>query len=260
MLRNTYHLKGTLMRRALLALAAGACASLAQGAEIVVMSGGAVKSPMEAIGQAYAKETGHVVRFDFATAGELRKKLAAGERADVLIMPAENLDALEREGRIVPGTRTALGKVGIGVAVNASAPSPDISSPDAFKRTLLAAKSIVYVDPERGTSGKHFAQVLVDLGIAEAVKAKTTLGPGGYVVAPVGRGEIELGVHQISEILPVPGVKLVGPLPDPLQKWTVYTAVLMTGAPSADAAQAFVRYATGPGRAEFLRRGFSAPE
>jgi molybdate transport system substrate-binding protein len=230
-------------------------------AEITLMSGGAMKAPLEAIAARYAKETGDTVRIDFATAGELRQKLAAGERADLLVLPAENLDAVERDGRIVPGARTPLGRVGIGVAVNEKAPAPDISTPEAFRAALLAARSIVYVDPERGTSGKHFAQVLVDLGIAEQMKSKTTLGPGGYVVAPVGRGEIELGVHQISEILPVPGVKLVGPLPAALQKWTIYTVVPMTGAPNREAAERFVRYATQPAaREEFLRRGFSIPE
>lgn len=224
------------------------------------MSGGAVKAPMSELAGAFEKATGHKVSLVFATAGELRKKLADGESADLLIMPAENLDAIERDGRIVPGTRAPLGKVGIGVAVNERAPSPDISTPEAFKRTLLAAKSIVYVDPERGTSGRHFAGVLRDLGIAEQMQPKTTLGPGGYVVEPVGRGEIELGVHQISEILPVKGVKLVGPLPDPLQKWTTYTAVLMTGAKSPDAARAFVQFATSAqGRLAFTSRGFSEP-
>ena len=102
----------------------------------------------------------------------------------------------------------------------------------------------MYIDPARGTSGKHFAGVLQQLGIAEQVNAKATLGSGGYVVAPVGKGEIELGVHQITEILPVPGVKLVGPLPPSLQKWTTYTAVAMPGAKSPDAARALVAFLT----------------
>ena len=176
-------------------------------------------------------------------------------------MPAENLDKVEGDGKIVAGTRAPLGRVGIGVAANEKAPSPDISTTEAFKRTLLAAKSIVYVDPKNGTSGRHFAQMLDKMGIAEQMKPKTTLGPGGYVVAPVGRGEIELGVHQISEILPVPGVKLVGPLPPEIQKWTTYTAALMTGATSPDAAQALMRYlVTAQSRTAFTSRGFSAPE
>jgi len=236
-------------------------AGLAQADTIRMLSGGAVKAPLTELIQRFERETGHKVIAQFATAGELAKKLAANEAADILVMPAENLDKVEADGRIVPGTRAPLGRVGIGVAVNEKAPSPDISTVDAFKRTLLAAKSIVYVDPQNGTSGRYFAQLLEKMGIAEEMKPKTTLGPGGYVVAPVGRGEIELGVHQISEILPVPGVKLVGPLPPEIQKWTTYTAALMTGAANPESARALMNYlVTAQSRTAFTSRGFSAPE
>ena len=236
-------------------------AGLAQADTIRMLSGGAVKAPLTELIQRFERETGHKVIAQFATAGELAKKLAANEAADILVMPAENLDKVEADGRIVPGTRVPLGRVGIGVAVNEKAPSPDISTVDAFKRTLLAAKSIVYVDPQNGTSGRYFAQLLEKMGIAEEMKPKTTLGPGGYVVAPVGRGEIELGVHQISEILPVPGVKLVGPLPPEIQKWTTYTAALMTGAANPESARALMNYlVTAQSRTAFTSRGFSAPE
>lgn len=134
------------------------------------------------------------------------------------------IDDLARKGIAATGTRTVLARVGIGVAVREGAALPDISTPEALKQTLLAAKSLVYVDPAKGgTSGIHFAGVLQRLGIAEAVKGKTTLLPGGYVVELVAKGEIELGVHQISEILAVKGVRLVGPLPRELQKITIFT-------------------------------------
>src|SRR5205807_6774776 len=110
------------------------------------------------------------------------------------------------------------------VAVNENAPLPDISTPEAFKRSLLAARSVVYIDPKTGTSGKHVAEILQRLGIADEVNRKATLGQGGYITEPVGRGETAPGIHQISEILPVKGVRLVGPLPAELQKYTVYVA------------------------------------
>lgn len=239
----------------------GMSTGIAHADTIRILSAGAVKAPMTELIQRFERETGHKVSAQFATAGELAKKLAANEAADILVMPAENLDKVEGDGRIVPGTRAPLGRVGIGVAVNEKAPSPDISTVEAFKRILLAAKSIVYVDPKNGTSGRHFAQVLEKMGIAEEMKPKTTLGPGGYVVAPVGRGEIELGVHQISEILPVPGVKLVGPLPPEIQKWTTYTAALMTGAANPASARALMSYlVTAQSRTAFTSRGFTAPE
>ncbi len=228
--------------------------------EIRVLSGGAAQSPLQAALPAFEARSAHKVAIAFAPAGEIAKRVAAGEIYELLILPDENVDAYEKQGKVVPGSRAPLGKVGIGVAVNERASAPDISTPEAFKRALLAAKSIVYIDPARGTSGKHFAGVLQQLGIAGEVNAKATLGSGGYVVAPVGKGEIELGVHQITEILPVPGVKLVGPLPPALQKWTIYTAVAMPGAKSPDAARALVAFLRSPeASAIFAPRGFSAP-
>jgi molybdate transport system substrate-binding protein len=225
-----------------------------------VLSGGAAQSPLQAAIPAFEARTGHKVAIAFAPAGEIAKRVAAGEIYDLLILPDENVAGYEKQGKVAAGSRAPLGKVGIGVAVNERAAVPDVSTPEALKAALLAAKSVVYIDPARGTSGKHFAGVLQQLGIAAEVNAKATLGSGGYVVAPVGRGEIELGVHQITEILPVPGVKLVGPLPPALQKWTTYTAVAMPGAKSPEAARALVAYLTSPeARAIFAPKGFSAP-
>jgi molybdate transport system substrate-binding protein len=246
------------MKHVLIALA------LATGAvhadEIRVLSGGAAQSPLQAALPAFEARSGHKVAIAFAPAGEIAKRVAAGEIYELLILPDENIDAYEKQGKVVPGSRAPLGKVGIGVAVNERASAPDISTPEAFKQALLAAKSIVYIDPARGTSGKHFAGVLQQLGIAGEVNAKATLGSGGYVVAPVGKGEIELGVHQITEILPVPGVKLVGPLPPALQKWTIYTAVAMPGAKSPDAARALVAFLRSPeASAIFAPKGFATP-
>ena len=153
-----------------------------------------------------------------------------------------------------------IARVGIGVAVNEKAALPDISTVDAFKKTLLAAKSIVYIDPKVGTSGKHVAQVLEKLGIAEQVNRKATFGQGGYITEPVGRGEIELGIHQISEILPVKGVKLAGPLPAELQKYTVYVAVPVTQSSKQQAVSDFIKHLTGPAAREGLATaGYSPP-
>jgi molybdate transport system substrate-binding protein len=151
-----------------------------------------------------------------------------------------------------------IARVGIGVAVNEHAPSPDISTVEAFKTALLAAKSIVYIDPKVGTSGKHVAEVLQRLGIAEQVNAKARLGQGGYIVEPVGKGEIELGIHQISEIMPVKGVKLVGELPKELQKYTTYVAVPVK---SSRTALEFIDYLTGPqAKTRLAQAGYTAPE
>ena len=138
---------------------------------------------------------------------------------------------------------------------------PDISTPEAFRQTLLNAKSIVYIDPAKGTSGKHLVGVFDQLGITSQVNAKATLGEGGYIVEPVGKGQVELGLHQISEILPVKGVKLVGPLPEALQKWTTYTAALTPGASDAKAARELVAYLSGAqAKPVYLAKGFVAAD
>jgi molybdate transport system substrate-binding protein len=245
-----------------LAAALLAAASMeAAAVQISVMSGGAVKTAFLAAVAGWEKETGHKVNAVFAPAGELRRKVAAGEVADVIVIPAENLAELERAGAIVPATRRDLGAVAMGAAVRQGAKVPDISTPEALARTLTEAKSLTYMDPARGTSGKHFDEtVLPQLGIRDAVRAKTTFGEGGFIAEKVARGEVEIAFHQMTEMLPVAGVTIVGPLPAALQKTTVYSGVLMQRAPHAREAQALLDYLASPaGRKAFLDRGFTAP-
>jgi molybdate transport system substrate-binding protein len=226
--------------------------------ELRVLSGGAAKSLVDPLAASFARGK---VAVQYQPMGKLVESLAAssqgGPEVDLVIVTEETLPRLERENRVQRGAKP-IARVGIGVAVNAAAPAPDISTVEAFKRTLLAAKSIVYIDPKVGTSGKHVAEVLARLGIAEQVNAKAKLGQGGYIVEPVGRGEIELGIHQISEILPVKGVKLVGPLPPELQKYTTYVAAPVKPTPLA---LDFIAHLTGPqARARLAAAGYSAPE
>jgi molybdate transport system substrate-binding protein len=245
--------------RVALALAFLASALAAHGAEVTVLSAGAVKSAFTAASDAWAKGQGHAVQATFAPAGELRKRVQAGEVTDVLIVPADNFADYEKA--VVPGTRRDLGKIAIGVAVKKGAAKPDISTTEAFKRMLVQAKSLTYMDPTRGTSGKHVdEQVLPKLGIRDEVRAKTTFGEGGYIADKVARGEVELALHQMTEMLPVPGIDIVGPLPPELQKETVYTAAVMKGARNPKDAEALLAYLTSPeGRKAFLERGLTAP-
>ena len=232
----------------------GLAASTVMAQELRVLSGGAAKSLVDPLAASFR---GAKVQMDYQPMGRLVKSLEEGAQVDMVIVTEETLPALERQNRVSRGAKP-IARVGIGVAVNEKAPLPDISTVDAFKRTLLAAKSIVYIDPKVGTSGKHVAEVLQRLGIAEQVNAKAKLGQGGYIVEPVGRGEIELGIHQISEILPVKGVKLVGELPKELQKYTVYVAVPVT---QSRAVLDFIDHLTGPeARKRLAQAGYSAPE
>ena len=238
-----------------------AAASQAAASEVTVMSGGAVKSGFTDAAGAWEKKTGNKVSAQFAPAGELRKKVAAGEVTDILIVPSENLAEFEKSGAIDMATRRDIGAVAMGVAVRKGAASPDISTPEALKRTLMEAKSLTYMDPTRGTSGKHFDEaVLPRLGIRDAVRAKATLGQGGFIAEKVAKGEVDMAIHQMTEMIPVQGVTIVGPLPAELQKVTVYSGVVMKGAKNGAQARALLDYLVSPeGRQAFLSRGFSAP-
>jgi molybdate transport system substrate-binding protein len=238
-----------------------AAATLAHAAEIRVISAGAVKSIVSGLAQAYEKETGNKVVIEFGPMGFVRQKLAS-EPADVVIMSDTVIEDTIAKGGVVSGSRTDIGRTGMGVGVREGAPKPDISTVDAFKRALLEAKSIVYVDPASGaTSGTHFASVLQKLGIAEAVKPKTKLVPGGYPAELVARGEVELVVHQISEIVPVKGVTLVGPLPKELQKLTIYSAGVAAKSTNAELARGFMAFLARPEfRAKFAEAGLDYKE
>jgi len=189
--------------------------------------------------------------------GHVAKIMASPEAAryDMLIVTPEVAEKLKlKDAR-------PLARVGIGVAVHEKAPLPDISTPVALKKTLLAAKSVVYINPETGTSGKYVVEMFKKLNILEQMKAKSTLIDSGYAVAPVGRGEVELGIHQISEILPVKGVRLVGPLPPEFQRYTVYAGAPVPGTAKSAAVLQFLQHLSSPqARAGLSRAGYTAPE
>lgn len=218
-----------------------------QAEEIRVLSGGAARSFIEPLAASFP---GHTVTLEFQPMGRLTQSLAAGHPADMIVVTAEVLERLKLAG-------TPIARVGVGVAVHESAPLPDISNAAAFRRTLLAAKSVVYIDPKTGTSGKHVLEIIQKLGIEAQMRPKTTLGQGGYVTEPVGRGEIELGIHQISEILPVKGVKLAGPLPPELQKYTVYVAVPLKNHAIVNQ---FIAHLSGPqAKNRLAQAGYTSP-
>jgi len=235
-------------------------APAAHAEELLIWSAGAVKAAMIELVPSYQTSTGNTVKVEYAPVGTLMKRLSDGGKPDVVILSQDVSAEAEKLGWTAPAASTPIANVGIGIAIREGAPEPDISSADALRTTLLNAKSITYIDPTKGTSGKHFVQVLEQLGIAQQMKAKTTLGESGYVVEPVARGEVELGLQQITEILPVKGVKLLGPLPPPFQKTTTYTIAVASSARSVLAAQNFKQYILSPASlAVFRNKGFSIP-
>jgi len=212
-------------------------------AEINVLSAVVMRPVLGDIVAGFERETGHKVVVDFATAGVLRDRIRSGEAADVTILPRPTMDTLLKEAKVVSGSDVVVGRGNVGVAVRAGAPRPDVSSVEGFKRSLLAAKSIVYSDPAQGgISGIHFARVLERLGIAGQMKPKTKLIPGAGSGEFVARGEAEIAIGGTMDLLRVPGV-VVGPLPDELQNTTdfVYVAAVLANARQPDAGKALIR-------------------
>jgi len=168
-----------------------------------------------------------------------------------VIMAAGAIDELIKLGKIAAGSRVDLAKSGVGVAVRAGAPRPDISSGEALKRAVLAAKSIVY---SHGPSGVYIAGLFQRMGIAEELKSKIKQVQGEPAGAVVARGEAEIGFQQMSELLPVPGIDLLGPLPADVQQITVFSAGLHVGAKAPDAARALVKFMTAPAAVPVIRK------
>jgi molybdate transport system substrate-binding protein len=246
------------MRRTLLAvaialIAAGAAGS-ATAAEIKVLTAGAYKQVLVALVPDFEKQTGHKLTVDNDTVGALSKRIEGGEAFDVAVLTPGAVKELAGKGKLVADSGSTLARVGVGVMVKAGAPAPDISSVDAFKRALLAAKSVAYIDPASGgSSGIYVAGLLDKLGIADQVKPKAKLKKGGYVADLIASGEAELGIHQISEIVPVKEVTLIGPLPAEIQNYTVYAAGIGAGSKDAEAAKALIKALTGPAAAAVLK-------
>jgi molybdate transport system substrate-binding protein len=229
---------------------------VAEAAELTVLSAYGMQTILEDLRPKFETATGHKLSMTFATGGATVKRAQGGETADVVIALRQGIDGLVKDGKAVVASVTALARAGIVVAVRQGAPKPDISSPDALKRTLLAAKSIAYVDPASGgASGIHFAKVLDRLGIAHEMHAKTVF-PNPQTPAEVGvlvaNGEAELGVHVIQELMAVAGIEIVGPLPGDLQNTIVFAAAIMTSAKDA-AAKALVEFLRTPESAEVIK-------
>lgn len=220
-----------------------------------------MKAVIQAVLPDFEKGTGHKVELMNDTAGALERRIMAGEAFDVAVITPGRIKTLIEKGKVSPGSAANVAKVGIGVAVRDGSRKPDIGSVDAFKAMLLSAKSVAYIDPMAGgSSGIYFDKLIEKMGIADAVRAKAKLKRGGYVADLVASGEAEVAIHQISEILPVKGVTLVGPLPAEVQNFTTYTASVGVAARDAGASKALVEFLAGPALDEALKsRGMSKP-
>ena len=237
-----------------LALPVLALSAVAAHAETIeVLTAGAFKQVVVAVAPAFEAHTGHKLDIRNDTAGALLRRVGAGERFDVLILTPAALQTAAAAARLAPDSATPLATVGIGVAVKAGTPRPRIDSVDDFKRALLAARRVAYIDPAAGgSSGIYLDGLFQRLGIAEAIRAKAVLVPGGLVAERLVTGEADLAVHQISEILPVEGVELVGPLPTEIQNETTYAGAVANDTAHAQAARSLLAALAGPEAASTL--------
>ncbi|TPG48154.1 ABC transporter substrate-binding protein [Roseomonas nepalensis] len=245
--------RGLILAALLPALAAGGRAD-----EVRVLTAGAFKGVVVAAAPDWERETGHRLVVDNDTAGALARRVTAGESFDLLVVPPAQMAALARAGRVAEGA-VPLARVGIGVAVRQGAPRPDIGTVEALRAAILAAPRLAYIDPASGgSSGTHVAWLLGRLGVAEAMRGRSVLVPGGLVAERLVDGSADFAIHQISEILPVAGAALVGPLPAEVQLYTTYAGAL---APNAgEAARGFLARLSGEaGRAVLRARGMEPP-
>ena len=223
---------------------------MASQVEIKVLSTTALKMVFEELSPRFERETGNRLAVGLGPSLRLEARLAQGEAADVAIVTAAGAKDLMARGKIVAGSLVDVARSSIGVAVPKGAPKPDISSVEGFKRALVAAKSVAVSKPAGGgASGAHMAKVFEQLGIAEAMAAKAKYGAGGAAGLAglvVLRGEAEIGIQQMAELMAVDGIEVVGPLPAELQSVTVFAAVIATSASHPEAGRAFIDFLTTP--------------
>jgi molybdate transport system substrate-binding protein len=250
-----------------LSLMVGALAALtaapASAADVKVIAAGAVRGLIAQIIDDYSRQTGQKFDFTIGTTGQLRDIIASGQHADLVIVSVPLMGELEKTGKLTPGTRSELGRVGIGVVVREGAPVPDVSTSQKLKDTLVAANSIAYTNPaEGGTSGIHFAKVAKDFGIGDAVSKKAVLTKGGREAAiEVAEGRADIAIVFVSEAKAINGVKLAGLLPEAQQDYSAYATAIPASSTDPAAARAFITALTSPAMAERWRvNGFEPPK
>ncbi len=230
--------------------------------ELNVLAAGATESILRDTVGAFEKESGNTVTLSYAPVGALRDRIFAGEPADLTLVTPVIIEQLQARGVVQPDTRVDLGQVGGGMAVRVGASLPAVGTPDDLKRALLAAREIYYADPAIATAGAYFLKVADRLGIGDAVRQKGRTARGGKeAMELMARSTAEaIGLTQISEILSVKEVVLVGPYPGDLQTMTTYSGIVLARTPHVDAAQAFLRFLTSPPvQARFKRAGYEVP-
>ena len=247
-------MKKRLYCAAVIAGTLGVAGSYANAVEVKVLTAGAFKQVVMALVPDYERQTGNHVTVDNGTAGQLKGRIDGGETFDIVVITPAVVDQMIASGKVATGSKVNLASVGIGVVVKEGEPKPAIATVDQFKEALLKAKTVAYIDPASGgSSGIYVDKLLEKLGIADQIRPKAKLKKGGYVAELIASGEAELGIHQISEIVPVKGVTLVGPLPKEIQNTTTYATGLSASTKEKDAAKELIEYLSGADAAAVLK-------
>ena len=235
--------------------AAAAClvlsANLVSAAEITVIASTAMREVLEALVPPFERASAHKVAVSFLSGAVLPVKIKEGAHADLVVTTPQTIDDLVKAGKVVAGTRVDFVRSAAGVAVRAGAAKPDISTPEALKAALLAAKTVGY---SQGASGQHFLTVVEKLGIADAVKRKAVIAQGRPVGAAIASGEAEIGVQQVAELRPVPGTDVIGEMPADLQKQIPYSAGIVAKGKDEQTARALVSFLRSEAALEVLKR------
>jgi molybdate transport system substrate-binding protein len=215
--------------------------------EIKILSTHAAFEVLRELGPRFERATGHRLSIAYDPTNVIRRRIDEGAAFDVAIVTRPVIDELAAQGKIVSDSCIDIGRSGLGVAVRAGAPKPDITTVEAFKHALLAAQSVVR--SKDGASGQYFTTLLARLGIAEAMRGKVRLGASGRVAELVASGEVAMAVQQIAELVPVTGAQFVGPFPTDLQVYTVFAAGIGSAATNREAAQDLIGALTAPSAA-----------
>jgi len=224
-------------------------------APLKVLTTGAFKSVLMDMVPAFEARTGHQVEVKNETAGALLKMIAAGETFDLVVLTPGALKTLAQEGKVDAASVASIAKVGIGVAVKAGAPKPALSSVDDFKAALRQVQKVAWIDPTSGgSSGIYLEKLFGQMGLMEMVKPKSVMVFGGLVANKLVTGEADLAIHQISEILPVQGAELVGPLPETIQSYTTYGGAWSPMAKNLAGAREFLNMMTSPQAQQVIER------
>jgi molybdate transport system substrate-binding protein len=246
--------------------AAGSPVTAARPAELAVLGAVGMRQVMRAVTSIFERQTGHRLAVHFDSGADIARRVQNGEAVDVVVIPRGTIDELARAGKIDAASVVDVAMSTVALAIRKGAPRPDISSPEALRRTLLRAKSIARPDPARGgSSGVHIAQVLQRLGVQEQLRSRTILAsnpereeemPGAFVAA----GRAEIALHQIQELMAVPGIEVIGPLPGDLGGTFLFSGGILTGSGRAQSGQQLLQLLTSPDTLALIKRkGMGAP-